>query len=1026
MNTLKDICDKLQLKEGYGFFSLFDDKWKGQKGGALSQQVEEIIEKKLKPTAIFVSQKVPLILFFDFTKHLDKQREKELHKQLWSFDGTPLVFIIKPNDIEIYNAFKYEREQEKLAKIEIQDEKELIDNFSFWKLQSGQTWKEKQIEKFYTKQKKERVHQRLFDNIKTATNKLIETGLAAEQANILILRLIFVRYLIDRGVQLPQKFIQGKTILEKRQHFSRLIANAEQLNTFFEYLNKQFKGVLFTPIDFNKKHTAYLSDIFDARKDKKTALLFKDFYFDIFDFSIIPIEIISGIYESMIDEQKRKSTAAIYTPPFLVEYILSQTIDPFFEKNLSKTTCKIFDPACGSGIFLVQAYRRMVEREKALKGKIVSSQRLRKIAEDNLFGIDINPQALLIASFSIYIAILDYKEPKAINGFHFPTLINTNLIKADFFDETLLDKTILKKVAFDFILGNPPWKSEKKRRKEVNFHEKWLQKHNVTIGHSEVSESFLLRTKNFISENTATKCVLIVTSTNFYKNSATNKKWKAYFLKNVLIEQFFDISIPSLLGQIFHSKTPASIVFYTWPTSKSNLTIKTNNIKFISLKLNHFFRYFKAIVIEKFDTKEIAQQHFIENDWLFKVALYGNTLDFFFLKGLLSNKKNISAVISSHKERNPKNKVDKKLHGGVGPKKGSNLIERFIGRKLIENKNIGQYYSYSTNSKKLTEEDVYFESARHELLFEGTQVLLKIQTLNHTEIVVSYTDKPLVFRDDVYGISTTQDISLLKTLYATFVADIFTYFLYLTSTAWGIGTRKSIKTYSYLAFPFIEIKEDTRFELVTLVDKFLVPFQEQANSELKFKKPLVSKEILQQINQIVNELYGVNQIEKDLIDYVLKVARYQFQPTKQQRFLRKVQLTDLEKYVAVFERELGDLFAEDEEYLQGEIYLLSSFVAINFVLVSEKPEQFIHFVKENTTEKKVLKALSDNLTIWDITKHESNLYLQKDIKGFEENSFYIIKPNEYKCWHPALAWYDVGEVKEAIQVAEIELLNEIN
>jgi hypothetical protein len=66
--------------------------------------------------------------------------------------------------------------------------------------------------------------------------------------------------------------------------------------------------------------------------------------------------------------------------------------------------------------------------------------------------------------------------------------------------------------------------------------------------------------------------------------------------------------------------------------------------------------------------------------------------------------------------------------------------------------------------------------------------------------------------------------------------------------------------------------------------------------------------------------------------------------------------------------------------------------------------------------------LAYNLSISQITDTKDptkNLFVQKDIKGFEKNSFYIIKPNEYKCWHRAMAWYDVAEFKEAIEVAEL-------
>jgi hypothetical protein len=93
--------------------------------------------------------------------------------------------------------------------------------------------------------------------------------------------------------------------------------------------------------------------------------------------------------------------------------------------------------------------------------------------------------------------------------------------------------------------------------------------------------------------------------------------------------------------------------------------------------------------------------------------------------------------------------------------------------------------------------------------------------------------------------------------------------------------------------------------------------------------------------------------------------------------------------------------------------------------LDEKPKNSIIYPNKKD-EKEVLKRLANNLSIEQITDNQDptkNLFVQKDIKGFESNSFYIIKPNEYKCWHRAMAWYDVAEFKEAIQKAELNRLN---
>ena len=106
--------------------------------------------------------------------------------------------------------------------------------------------------------------------------------------------------------------------------------------------------------------------------------------FDLYDFEIIPVELISSIYENFIGNikeneklnlSKQKDIKAYYTPSYLVDYVLSQTVTPFLENKTKKDTdCKVLDPACGSGIFLVETIRKIVEKELSLTNNKKKSQ----------------------------------------------------------------------------------------------------------------------------------------------------------------------------------------------------------------------------------------------------------------------------------------------------------------------------------------------------------------------------------------------------------------------------------------------------------------------------------------------------------------------------------------------------------------------------------------------------------------------------------------------------------------------------
>ena len=214
--------------------------------------------------------------------------------------------------------------------------------------------------------------------------------------------------------------------------------------------------------------------------------------------------------------------------------------------------------------------------------------------------------------------------------------------------------------------------------------------------------------------------------------------------------------------------------------------------------------------------------------------------------------------------------------------------------------------------------------------------------------------------------------------------------------------------------------------------KSIIEYYATFYDKFNLGKPSVNHFLLQKNNQIINDSYGVKDYEKDLIDYALNVSRYQFQQSKQHLVTNfndsdhRNQKQVLEKYADVYIKEFEEIYYD--EFVKVEIFTMRHFIAMNFIITDKKPKEKISYPK-NTDEKDVLEKLANNLTIERITDTSDpskNLYIQKDIKGFESDSFYIIKPNEYKCWHRAMAWYDVAEFKQAIQEAELKRLNNIS
>ena len=103
-------------------------------------------------------------------------------------------------------------------------------------------------------------------------------------------------------------------------------------------------------------------------------------YFWAYDFKYIPIELISAIYETFLDKDRQK-TSAYYTPPDIVDFVLNQVL-PF---KTEPKSIRILDPACGSGIFLVEAYRRLVTLHRhARDGQNLTFEELRDLLTESI------------------------------------------------------------------------------------------------------------------------------------------------------------------------------------------------------------------------------------------------------------------------------------------------------------------------------------------------------------------------------------------------------------------------------------------------------------------------------------------------------------------------------------------------------------------------------------------------------------------------------------------------------------------
>ena len=266
--------------------------------------------------------------------------------------------------------------------------------------------------------------------------------------------------------------------------------------------------------------------------DKVLKGIVKDLYYpdSPYEFSVLPADILGQVYEQFLGKvirltpahravvedkpEVKKAGGVYYTPTYIVGYIVEHTVgkrlDGKTPNQLSKL--RVLDPACGSGSFLLGAYQTLLDwhlkwyaehdAEKHAKGRqpkvfrgpgdwrLTTSEK-KRILLNNIYGVDIDPQAVEVTKLSLLLKVLEGESAETIGQslrlFHqraLPDLgenikCGNSLIGPDFYEGkqlSLIDEEeryrinafdwnaefpeIMQAGGFDAVIGNPPWGAE--------------------------------------------------------------------------------------------------------------------------------------------------------------------------------------------------------------------------------------------------------------------------------------------------------------------------------------------------------------------------------------------------------------------------------------------------------------------------------------------------------------------------------------------------------------------------------------
>jgi len=406
---------------------------------------------------------------------------------------------------------------------------------------------------------------KLFDNL-SKNNPEIDQLTLLSKSQSLIDRFLFILFAEDKGLLPPNsinRIIERFNTLKEEDAYKPLYEIYKQ---YFGYMNIGRKGKkAIDDIPAYNGGLFYPDEVLYRLKIDDNILINSLQKLSAYDFDTeVDVNILGHIFEHSLSEiedmtaeikgikinknrSKRKHEGIFYTPQYITQYIIENTIgrlcdekrnelgieiieidNSYYTKkgSLSKKgkllyqriedyknwllSLKILDPACGSGAFLNQALNFFIKEHTFIieiqtdlnKGQISLFNVENAVLENNLYGVDINEESVEITKLSLWLRTADRK--RKLSNLSSNIRCGNSLI-----DDPKIDPNnafnweykypdIFEKGGFDIIIGNPPYVRQELLTPYKPFFEKNYQCYSGT---ADLFSYFYEKSLNLLKES---------------------------------------------------------------------------------------------------------------------------------------------------------------------------------------------------------------------------------------------------------------------------------------------------------------------------------------------------------------------------------------------------------------------------------------------------------------------------------------------------------------------------------------------
>lgn len=967
-----------------------------------------------------IDTEAPLAVVVEFSGKVGDRTLRELHRLAWNFSHSPTVVTIEPDLLRVWTCCEppdYERpvgdyivDKVTTGDLSKPDSAAITHRATqalHWvNLVSGQFFRN-HPERF---NRDRRADQMLLGNLRYVRDKLHEAGLKDDDiCHDLLARIVFVQFLFDRkdskghAALNPGKlasFYKDGILRKHHADFPSILEDYEETYRVFDWLNTKFNGDLFpgkgnTPEERERGwrkekahvkavHLRLLSEFVKGDLDMPIGqrCLWPQYAFD-----VIPLEFISSIYETFVSE-RAAGGGIYYTPPHLVDFILDRVL-PWSGDNWN---LKILDPACGSGIFLVKAFQRLIHRWKRVHpGQPPRADILRGLLERNLFGVDKDPHAVRVASFSLYLAMCDEIDPKYYwSQVVFPAMREHRLVNADFFEEDRVGfRTQEDASSYDLVIGNAPWG----RKTLTEAAAQWAQCHGWRSANNGIGTLFLPKAAA-LTKLDGRIAMIQSASSLLFNRSGPASAFRRKFFTTFQVKDLVNLS--ALRFKVFNRKThsaktsvaPSCIVTFSPLAANDQERLAYVSPKQVDDLADEF-----EIIIEPQDIKSVHPVEASENADVWTALMWGHGRDRAFLRQLYSRRTILD----------PGPGFQVKTREGVifGDRKKSQ--PQLVGRRILSDGDFPQEASLYLGTTGLPENEEGFTDSKASTdfgAFATPQLIIKQGWRKpisrfQARIVKDKANKGILCTQSYVTahVSAAQQ-RFIEAACLSYNSIFATYFLLLTSSRFA----------SYRPEPLVE-------ELLR------VPIPEPRSGLLEGVRTH------EDVDQRIRNVFGFKDAEwvlvEDLFNFTLPDFKGDANSPGRQRTRRKERTTaepQLHRYCDYFIRVLKAGFGHDKQ-ITATIFqetgdpLPYRLVAFELGRESDSPVQVV-----SLDAPELLNELDRLNRSW--LKHRqvrgSSIYHQRVTRIYDHHgdvpAIFILKPDACRYWTRSMGLYDGDEV----------------